>query len=264
MKCTSVQGPIDCIRVVAGFIEGFVMADKVYDAIVVGSGATGGWAAKELCEAGMEVALLEAGKKLDPATDYSEHARPWDMKYRNKQAEPAIEARRPIGARCYACEETNAHFFVDEVDNPYTVPQGKPFWWIRGRHVGGRTIMWGRQTYRLSDLDFKAASKDGFGEDWPISYAGLAWMEEHCRKQTRKSPADASGDEVAAALAMVSDANESVADALKPGASFFGDLKSRTIFGYYTSREGWVEELGRPEHVGMEKWVGCPHPDGTH
>ncbi len=93
---------------------------------------------------------------------------------------------------------------------------------------------------------------------------GLAWMEEHCRKQTRKSPADASGDEVAAALAMVSDANKSVADALKPGASFFGDLKSRTIFGYYTSREGWVEELGRPEHVGMEKWVGCPHPDGTH
>jgi choline dehydrogenase-like flavoprotein len=150
------------------------MADKVYDAIVVGSGATGGWAAKELCEAGMEVALLEAGVKLDPDKDYTEHARPWDMKYRNKQAEPDLEARRPIGARCYACEETNAHFFVDEVDNPWTTPPGKPFWWIRGRHVGGRTIMWGRQSYRFSDYDFKAASHDGFGEDWPISYDEIA------------------------------------------------------------------------------------------
>lgn len=149
------------------------MADTVYDAVIVGSGATGGWAAKELCEAGMNVALLEAGRKLDPATDYSEHARPWDMKYRNRQADPELEARRPIGARCYACEETNAHFFVDEVDNPWTTPKGKPFWWIRGRHVGGRTIMWGRQSYRLSDYDFKAGSRDGFGDDWPISYADL-------------------------------------------------------------------------------------------
>lgn len=149
------------------------MAEKIYDAVIVGSGATGGWAAKELCEAGMEVALLEAGAKLDPA-EYSEHIRPWEMKYRNKQAAPEIEARRPISARCYACEETNAHYFVDEVDNPWTTPQGKPFWWVRGRHVGGRTIMWGRQSYRLSDYDFKAASRDGFGEDWPISYADLA------------------------------------------------------------------------------------------
>lgn len=149
------------------------MADMVYDAVIVGSGATGGWAAKELTEAGMQVALLEAGGKLDPA-EYSEHTRTWEMKYRNKQAAPEIEARRPISARCYACEETNAHYFVDEIDNPWTTPSGKPFWWVRGRHVGGRTIMWGRQTYRLSDYDFKAASHDGYGEDWPFSYADLA------------------------------------------------------------------------------------------
>lgn len=150
------------------------MAEKVYDAIIVGSGATGGWAAKELCQAGMEVALLEAGKKLDPEKDYSEHIRPWEMKYRNKRAEPELELRRPIGSQCYACEETNAHFFVDEVDNPWTTPADKPFWWVRGRQVGGRTITWGRQSYRLSDLDFKAASRDGCGEDWPISYAEIA------------------------------------------------------------------------------------------
>lgn len=150
------------------------MPDNVYDAVIVGSGATGGWAAKELCEAGMNVALLEAGRKLDPEKDYSEHVRPWEMKYRNRTVPPDMKERRPVGNRCYACEETNAHFFVDEIDNPWTTPSGKPFWWVRGRHVGGRTIMWGRQSYRLSDYDFKAASHDGYGEDWPIAHADLA------------------------------------------------------------------------------------------
>ncbi len=149
------------------------MAEKVYDAIVVGSGATGGWAAKELCEAGMEVCMLEAGRALDPNKDFSEHSAPHDMKYRSLGNQPAREARRPIGSKCYACEETNEEFFVDETENPWTTPSDKPFWWIRGRHVGGRTIMWGRQSYRLSDYDFKAKSHDGYGDDWPISYADI-------------------------------------------------------------------------------------------
>jgi hypothetical protein len=76
--------------------------------------------------------------------------------------------------------------------------------------------------------------------------------------------ADATEDEVSAVLEHVSDTNASIDDALQPGADFFKDIKSRTIFGYYTSREGWVEELGRSEHIGMEKWTGCQHPDGTH
>ncbi len=151
------------------------MADKVYDAVIVGSGATGGWAAKELCEAGMEVAMLEAGPKLDPDKDFSEHLQPHDLKYRGKANPKADERiRRPVGSRCYACEESNTQMFVDEVDNPWTTPSDKPFWWVRGRQVGGRTIMWGRQSYRLSDYDFKAASHDGYGDDWPISYADIA------------------------------------------------------------------------------------------
>ena len=150
------------------------MAEETYDAVVVGSGATGGWAAKELCEAGMRVAMLEAGRKLDPEKDFSEHVLPHHLPFRGRTAPGnALLERRPIGRRCYACGETNAHFFIDEVDNPYTFPKEKPFWWIRGNQVGGRTIMWGRQSYRLSDFDFKAASRDGFGEDWPISYADL-------------------------------------------------------------------------------------------
>ena len=151
------------------------MAETSYDAIVVGSGANGGWAAKQLCQAGMKVAVLEAGRKLDPETDFSEHLLRHDLPLRGRQdpRNPAF-ARRPIGKRCYACGETNVEFFIDEIDNPITTPDDKPFWWIRGNQVGGRTIMWGRQSYRMSDYDFKAASHDGYGDDWPIRYADLA------------------------------------------------------------------------------------------
>ncbi|HXG66581.1 MAG TPA: GMC family oxidoreductase [Blastocatellia bacterium] len=146
----------------------------VYDAIVVGSGATGGWAAKELTEKGMRVVVLEAGRKLDPMKDFREHTWPYELQYRGNIPQTQLfKERQRIQSKCYACDEYGHHFFVDDVDNPYTTPDGKPFDWIRGRQVGGRTIMWGRQTYRLSDFEFKAASRDGYGEDWPISYKDL-------------------------------------------------------------------------------------------
>ncbi len=147
----------------------------VYDAIVVGSGATGGWAAKELTEKGLRVIMLEAGRKLDPAKDYKMLAWPYELKHRNliPQTE-LLKQRQPIQSKCYACDEYANHFFVDDKDNPYTTPQDKPFDWIRGRQVGGRTLVWGRQSYRLSDYEFKAASRDGYGEDWPISHDELA------------------------------------------------------------------------------------------
>jgi choline dehydrogenase-like flavoprotein len=147
----------------------------VYDVIVIGSGATGGWAAKELTEKGLRVILLEAGRKLDPARDYKMLAWPYDLKYRNVIPQTVLfKQRQPIQSRCYACDEFGHHFFVDDKENPYTTPDNKPFDWIRGRQVGGRTLMWGRQSYRLSDYEFKAASRDGYGVDWPISYAELA------------------------------------------------------------------------------------------
>jgi choline dehydrogenase-like flavoprotein len=146
-----------------------------YDAIIVGSGATGGWAAKDLTEKGMRVIVLEAGRNLNPAKDFREHTWPYEVPYRGMLPQTQIfAARQPIQSRCYACNEYGRHFFVDDLDNPYTTPDGKPFAWIRGRQVGGRTIMWGRQSYRLSDFEFKAASRDGYGDDWPISYADLA------------------------------------------------------------------------------------------
>src|ERR1041384_3052773 len=142
----------------------------IYDAIVVGSGATGGWAAKELTEKGMRVIVLEAGRKLDPEKDFTEHLWPYEVG-RYTQAD---RARQKVQSRCYACNSYGRQFFVDDIDNPYTTPDKKPFDWIRGRHVGGRSITWGRQSYRLSDYEFKAASRDGYGDDWPISYAELS------------------------------------------------------------------------------------------
>lgn len=140
-------------------------AREPFDAVVIGSGATGGWAAKRLTEGGLRVALLEAGPKITPR-DFSEHVQPWQMTYLGQS--PLIQRERPIQSLCYACRETNQQWFVNDLENPYT--QDKPFYWIRERVLGGRTLSWGRQTYRLSDLDFKAASHDGYGDDWPISY----------------------------------------------------------------------------------------------
>ena len=139
-----------------------------FDAIVVGSGATGGWAAKKLTESGMRVALLEAGSKVTKR-DFTEHTNPWQLQYLGFS--PRVFKERPIQGRCYACSEYNYKWFVSDVDNPYS--QEKPFWWIRQRVLGGRTLSWGRQSYRMSDLDFKAASHDGYDVDWPLSYSDL-------------------------------------------------------------------------------------------
>ncbi len=149
---------------------------QVYDAIVVGSGATGGWAAKALTERGMKVLVLEAGRDIDPAKDYHMLTEPFELKYRDlARSGPGspYAPRQPIQSRCYAANEYSAHLFVDDIDNPYTMPDDKPFWWIRGRQVGGRSLTWGRQSYRLSDYEFKAAERDGFGDPWPISYKDL-------------------------------------------------------------------------------------------
>ena len=144
---------------------------QTYDAIVVGSGATGGWAAKRLAEAGLKVALLEAGRAVSPR-EFTEHMPGFKLKYRGRS--PEIARTRPIQKQCYACMEYNYEWFVNDLENPYSTPKDKPFSWQRLRIVGGRSLVWGRQSYRLSDVDLKAASRDGYGDDWPISYADLA------------------------------------------------------------------------------------------
>jgi len=144
-----------------------------YDAIVVGSGASGGWAAKRLCEAGLKVAVVDAGRR-HTAGDFREHRADFELKYRNR-AQEVIRRTRPRQSECYACTEHNYDWFANDLEEPYTTPAGKPFSWQgRMRIMGGRTNVWARQSYRFSDLDFKAASADGHGMDWPLGYSDLS------------------------------------------------------------------------------------------
>jgi len=148
------------------------MADQskfVYDVAVVGSGASGGWACKRLSEAGLKVALVDAGRTQSDA-NFTEHKPAFELKYRD-QADSVIRKTRPVQKDCYACMEYNYDWFCNDLDEPYTTGKDKPFSWQgRLRMTGGRTNVWGRVSLRLSDLDFKAASIDGYGEDWPLSY----------------------------------------------------------------------------------------------
>jgi choline dehydrogenase-like flavoprotein len=154
------------------------MAQTKFDAIVIGSGMTGGWAAKELTEKGVRTLVLEAGRPIVPEKDYVEHVPPWEMSFRGMRDRKKLLHEQPIQSLCYACEETNAQFFVKDTEHPYTTEPGKPFRWIRGRQVGGRSILWGRQCYRWSDLDFTANVRDGIAVDWPIRYADIApWYD---------------------------------------------------------------------------------------
>ncbi len=150
------------------------MPANTYDAIIVGSGITGGWAAKELTEKGLNVLILEAGRTIDPGTDYVEHTPVWELKFRNWDDRDTRKKTQYVQREVYyACDEYSSKFFVSDVENPYTNKEGTKFAWIRGRQVGGKSLTWGRQSYRWSDLDFEANLKEGIAVDWPIRYADI-------------------------------------------------------------------------------------------
>ena len=149
-----------------------------FDAIVIGSGITGGWAAKELTEKGLKTLVLEAGRNIVPEEDYAEHVPQWEMKFRGMADRRKLAEEQPIQSACYACDEWSSKFFIKDQEHPYATDPGKPFRWIRGRQVGGRSITWGRQSYRWSDLDFEANLREGIAIDWPIRYADIApWYD---------------------------------------------------------------------------------------
>lgn len=146
-----------------------------FDAIVVGSGISGGWAAKELSEKGLKTLVLERGRLIEHGKDYlGEHMPPWQVPNRGLPLRDLYDEDYSIQQKCYAFGETTRQFWNNDRENPYVYNEEKPFTWIRADVVGGRSLMWARQCYRLSDLDFEANKKDGFGVDWPIRYADIA------------------------------------------------------------------------------------------
>ena len=148
---------------------------NTYDAIIVGSGISGGWAAKELCEKGLKVLLLERGSNVQHPNYPTATKDPWDFQHRLTLS-PEDKKKFFIQSRHYSLREDNKHFYINDGENPYN--ETKRFDWIRGDIVGGRSLLWARACYRWSDLDFEANAKDGHGIDWPIRYKDIApWYD---------------------------------------------------------------------------------------
>lgn len=156
------------------------MAENTYDAIVIGSGISGGWAAKELTEKGLKTIMLERGRDIEHIKDYvSANKHPWEFPHRGGRTQQMINDY-PVLKRDYPLNEMNLDFWVNEKESPYT--EVKRFDWYRGYQVGGRSLTWGRQSYRFSDIDFEANIKDGHGVDWPIRYKDIAPWYSYAEK----------------------------------------------------------------------------------
>ncbi|MBN8857358.1 MAG: GMC family oxidoreductase [Sphingobacteriales bacterium] len=156
------------------------MPDNVYDAIVIGSGISGGWAAKELTEKGLKVLMLERGRNIEHVKDYvNANKAPWEFPHRGGRTQQMINDY-PVLKRDYPLNETNLDYWCSDKDSPYT--EIKRFDWFRGYHVGGRSLMWGRQSYRWSDLDFEANAKEGIAIDWPVRYKEIAPWYDHVER----------------------------------------------------------------------------------
>src|SRR3954471_9653750 len=157
---------------------------QIFDAIVVGSGITGGWAAKELTEKGLKVLMVERGRAVEHRKDYIGEGVPtWKMANRGKVNLQLVEDQYYIQRQNYAFNDATKHFYGNDRDLPYSTPADRPFSWIRGNQLGGKSLLWHRQSYRWSDLDFGANAADGHGVDWPIRYKDLepwySYVEKH-------------------------------------------------------------------------------------
>ena len=150
-----------------------------FDAIVVGSGISGGWAGKELTQRGLKVLIIERGRDIEPAKDYTDMLDPWETKNLDRVPEDEVARDYAIQNDLYAFKESTKHFWVKDSEHPYHTARDKPYKWRRGYQLGGRSLMWGRLCYRWSPMDFEANLKDGHGVDWPIRYEDIApWYDK--------------------------------------------------------------------------------------
>lgn len=147
--------------------------ENSYDAIVVGTGISGGWAAKELTESGLKTLVLERGRMVDHPNYPTATKDPWEFPNGDRPTQEDLQRQGVQNRTGYTVRQSSKHWFVNDLENPYTEKEGKRFDWMRGYHVGGRSIMWGRQSYRWSELDFEANLKDGIAIDWPVRYKDI-------------------------------------------------------------------------------------------
>ncbi|MEJ7691724.1 GMC family oxidoreductase [Daejeonella sp.] len=162
------------------YINNKAVEQNTYDAIVIGSGISGGWAAKELTEKGLKVLLLERGRNIEHVKDYDTALKsPWEFAHRGRLTQDQIKSH-PVQIRDYPYSEFNEKLWVNDLECPYT--EKKRFDWYRGYHVGGKSLMWGRQSYRIGDLNFEENKKDGIAIDWPIRYKDISPWYDYVEK----------------------------------------------------------------------------------
>ena len=229
---------------------------NTYDAIVVGSGISGGWAAKELTEKGLRVLVLERGQNIEHIKDYVNATKnPWDYPHRGGRT-VAMEEAYPVLKRDYALNEKNLSYWASDKDSPYT--EVKRFDWYRGYHVGGRSLMWGRQSYRWSDIDFEGNLKDGIAVDWPIRYADLAPWYDHVEKHAGISGSHEN-------LAQLPDGQFQPAMPLNCAESLISDRAKKLFDGKRHIIPGRVANLTQPLPGRSQCqyrdacWLGCPY-----
>ena len=231
------------------------MQSSQYDAIVVGSGISGGWAAKELTEKGLRVLLLERGRNVEHIKDYPNATKaPWEYPHRGGRTR-AMEELYPVLKRDYPLNEKNLEFWASDKDNPYT--EVKRFDWYRGYQVGGRSLMWGRQSYRWSDLDFEANARDGIAVDWPIRYRDIAPWYDHVERH-----AGISGS--TERMAQLPDGQFLPAIPLNCGEELIAGRLAKSFGGRRRIIPGRAANITRP-HKGRQAcqfrdacWLGCP------
>src|SRR5687767_1203977 len=227
-----------------------------YDAIVVGSGISGGWAAKELTEKGLRVLLLERGRNVEHVKDYPNATKgPWEYPHRGGRTK-AMEEMYPVLKRDYPLNEKNLDFWASDKDNPYT--EVRRFDWYRGYQVGGRSLMWGRQSYRLSEIDLEANAKEGVAVDWPIRYRDIAPWYSHVERHagisgTRENLPQLPDSEFQPGMPL-NCGEQLVADRLKKQF----DGKRRLIIGRCANLTRALPGRGQCQHRGA-CWLGCPY-----
>lgn len=157
-----------------------IKSTEIFDAIVVGSGISGGWAAKELTEKGLKTLMVERGRPVEHRKDYvGEGIKPWQMPFRGHIEKSIVDEQHHVQKKCYAFNDATKHFFGNDKDYPYSTPKDKPFDWIRGNQLGGKSLLWHRQSYRWSEADFNANALDGHGVDWPIRTKDIEKWYDH-------------------------------------------------------------------------------------